>query len=142
MKDRGNVPKGGKADGVALTATLLMCYFYSLHYAAWFYYPYPYLAPTYSPPHNRSYAMALSLRKTWQPPLPTLDAPSMSLPPVMICSIWQNTARMQYTPSEPLPSHPEFDRITERFDSQMTLLHTSRAITSPKYLRIMIARIR
>jgi RNase H-like domain found in reverse transcriptase len=44
-----------------------------------------------------------------------------------------NHLRMQSPPSEPLPPGPEFDCISEGFNSQMTLLHTSKAIVSPKY---------
>ena len=59
-----------------------MSYYYSQQYSTWFYYPYPYSVP-YSPLHNHSYAMALSLHKSFRlPPLPTLNAPSISMPPL------------------------------------------------------------
>jgi hypothetical protein len=49
---------------------------------------------------------------------------------------------MQSTPSKPFPSHPEFDRFTERLNDQDDISRTSKTSTSPKDLRILIARIR
>jgi hypothetical protein len=49
---------------------------------------------------------------------------------------------MQYTPSEPFPSHPKFDRFAERFNDQSTFPQTSKTSTSLKELHSLIARIR
>jgi hypothetical protein len=52
-----------------------MSYVYSPHYTAWVYYPYPYSAPTYDPPHDRLYMTALRVCNVFcLPPLPNLDA--------------------------------------------------------------------
>jgi hypothetical protein len=60
-----------------------MSYFYSTHYAAWVYYPYPYSAPTYDAPRDRSYATAPSVRMvSGLPPIPHPAAPTFAPPPL------------------------------------------------------------